>query len=60
MKPKPKLDDPEQSKRFIKTAEEIGAKEDPDIFEKAFKKVVKSPIPSAGQPKIRKKSSHGR
>jgi hypothetical protein len=41
-KPAPKPDDPEQSKRFIDTAREIGADEDPEAFERAFKKVVPS------------------
>lgn len=46
MKPKPKQDDPAQSKRFIETAKELGVKEDPVAFERAFKKVVKSGAPS--------------
>jgi hypothetical protein len=39
-KPAPKPDDPEQSKRFIETAREIGTDEDPEAFERAFKKVI--------------------
>lgn len=40
--PKPKQDDPAQSKRFIETAKEIGGSEDPKDFDKAFKKVAPS------------------
>jgi hypothetical protein len=39
-KTKPKLDDPEQSKRFIKAAREIGADESPETFERVFKKLI--------------------
>jgi hypothetical protein len=39
-RPKPPPDDPEQSKRFIKAAREIGADESPEAFEKVFRKVV--------------------
>ena len=35
-------DDPEQSKRFIETAREIGTDESPEAFDRAFKKVVSS------------------
>ena len=38
-KPAPKPDDAEQSKRFIETAEEVGA-DDADALERAFKKIV--------------------
>lgn len=41
-KPKPPPDDPEQSKRFIETAREIGADETREGAERAFKKVVRS------------------
>ena len=34
-----KPDDPEQSKRFIETAEEVGA-DDEEALERAFKKIV--------------------
>jgi hypothetical protein len=40
-KPKPPPDDPEQSKRFIKAAREIGTDESPEAFERVFEKVVK-------------------
>jgi hypothetical protein len=43
-KPKPPPDDPEQSKRFIEAAREIGTDESPEAFERVFRKV-------AGQPK---------
>ena len=43
-----KQDDPEQVKRFIKTAREIGVDESPGAFEKGLKKVV-SPKPSGGR-----------
>jgi len=36
-----KPDDPEQSKRFIETAEEVGATDD-EALERAFKKIVPS------------------
>ena len=40
-KPAPKPDNPEQFKRFIETAREIEADEQPDIvLEKALKRVV--------------------
>jgi hypothetical protein len=40
-KPKPTPDDPEQSKRFIDMAREIGADATKGEFERAFKKVAK-------------------
>ena len=39
-KPKPPPDDPEQSKRFIDMAREIGADATKGEFERAFKKVL--------------------
>jgi len=39
-KPKPPPDDPEQSKRFIDMAREIGADATKEEFERVFKKVV--------------------
>jgi hypothetical protein len=41
-KPKPKPDDPEQSKRFIETAKEVGA-DDPKALDRAFKKIASKP-----------------
>jgi hypothetical protein len=35
-----KPDDPEQSKRFIETAEEVGADTDDEALERALKKVA--------------------
>lgn len=37
---KPKLTDAERHKRFVEMAREVGASEDPKVFEKAFKRVV--------------------
>lgn len=39
-KPKPKPDDPAQSKRFIDTARELETDDDPEAFERVFKKVA--------------------
>ena len=36
----PKPDDPEESQRFIDTAREVEASEDPKDFERAFDKVA--------------------
>jgi hypothetical protein len=36
-------DDPEQSKRFIETAEEVGADTDNEALERAFKKITENP-----------------
>jgi hypothetical protein len=38
-KPKPKPDDPEQSKRLIDTAKEVGA-DDAKALDRAFKKIA--------------------
>lgn len=38
-----KPDDPEQSKRFIETAEEVGADTDDGALERALKKAGRSP-----------------
>jgi hypothetical protein len=40
-KPKPKPDDPEQFKRFIKTAREVEVDESPEAIDRAFNKVVR-------------------
>lgn len=40
-KPAPKPDDPAQSKRFIETAEEVGADGDDGALERAFTKIVR-------------------
>ena len=39
-KSKRKPDDPEQSKRFIEIAEEVGADIDDEALERAFKKIA--------------------
>jgi hypothetical protein len=39
-KPATKRDDPEQSRRFIETAEEVGADRDEEALERAFKKIA--------------------
>lgn len=39
-KPTPKPDDPEEYKRFLETAREVEADENPKAFDRAFKKVV--------------------
>ncbi len=44
-KPAPKPDDPEQSKRFIETAEEVGADTDDKALERAFKRISVSKGP---------------
>lgn len=38
-----KPDDPAQSKRFIDMAREVEVNEDPEVFERAFKKVALHP-----------------
>lgn len=43
--PKPKPDDPAQSKRFIEAAREHGVDEDPEAFERVFKKIVPTKKP---------------
>jgi hypothetical protein len=40
----PPPDEKPQRERFIETAREIGASEDPEEFERAFRSVVKKPI----------------
>jgi len=47
-KPKPPPDDPEQSKRFIDRAREVGAEQASPNFERVFRKVAqqaKRPTP---------------
>lgn len=38
--PKPKLTDAERHARFVETARQVGASEDPKDFEKAFTRVA--------------------
>lgn len=40
MKPKPKPDDPAQSKRFIETARELETDESEEVFDRVFKRVA--------------------
>jgi hypothetical protein len=40
---KPKLSDAERHKRFLETAREVEASDDPKDFDKAFDKVVSPP-----------------
>lgn len=40
-KPKPKPDNPEQFKRFIEMAREVGVDENPDALDRAFQKVIR-------------------
>jgi hypothetical protein len=42
-KPRPKPDDPTQSRRFIELAHELGAEDDSRSFERAFRKVATAP-----------------
>ena len=43
-KPKPRPDDPAQSKRFIEAAREYGTDETGEAFERAFDKVARQRI----------------
>jgi hypothetical protein len=45
-KSKPPPDDPEQSKRFIDMAREIGADASAKEFERAFEKIIRPPKPT--------------
>jgi hypothetical protein len=42
----PKLSDAERHKRFVETAREVEASEDPKDFDRAFEKVVSVPTKS--------------
>jgi hypothetical protein len=54
-KPKPKPDNPEQFKRFIDMAHEVGAEQPSPDFERVFRKVAEQPkrIPSKTGPRKR-------
>jgi hypothetical protein len=41
-KPKPKPDNPEQFKRFIEMAREVGVDESPEAIDRGFERVVRS------------------
>ena len=47
-KPAPKPDDPEQYKRFVETAKEVEADEDPEVLEKALAKIFTVQSPKSG------------
>ena len=42
---KPPLTEAERHKRFIETAREVEAEEDPDAFDRAFSRVTAKPKP---------------
>jgi hypothetical protein len=55
---KPKLTDEQRHARFVEMAREVEASEDPEDFERAFRKTVHPgpthPQPDAGPPRPRK------
>ena len=55
-KPTPRLDDPEQSKRFEDMAREVGADGDEETFERLFRKVVDLDPGTAPKPQKRIKN----
>lgn len=59
-KPKPSPDDPEQSKRFIDMAREVGAEEPNPDFERVFRKVAEQPKGFAPKPSGRRSRRSGR
>jgi hypothetical protein len=46
--PKPKLTDAERHKRFVETADKVGASEKREEFDRAFEAVTKAKAKSAG------------
>ena len=42
-KSKPELTDSERHKRFVETAKDVGASDDPKDFDKAFKVITRAP-----------------
>lgn len=56
----PKPDDPEQSKRFIDMAREVGAEEPSPDFERVFEKVARSSKARPGQAGSASASSRSR
>jgi len=54
----PKLTDAERHKRFLETAREVEASEDPKEFERAFDKVVTPKIPSRRRTGTKTSSDH--
>jgi hypothetical protein len=53
-KPKPPSDDPEESKRFIDMAREVGAERPSPDFERVFRNVAEQPKGSPPEPKPRR------
>jgi hypothetical protein len=49
-KPAPKPDNPEQYKRFLKTAREVGASEQGDAFDRVLRKVAEEPREAKSKP----------
>jgi len=45
-KPNPKWDNPEESKRFLETAEAVGASEDPEDLDRALIKIARQKTPA--------------
>jgi hypothetical protein len=54
---KPKLSDAERHKRFLETAREVEASDDPKDFDKAFDKVISQPRRPSPPPKGERGSS---
>ena len=50
LKRDPKPDDPEQYKRFVETAKEVEADDDPEVLEKALAKIVTVQHPKPDDP----------
>lgn len=48
---KPKHADPDESRRFIETAREVGTDESPEAFDRAFGRVVEGNRPAKAAPK---------
>jgi hypothetical protein len=55
-KPKSPPDDPEQSKRFIEMAREVGADASKEAFERAFKEVVTLKKPASWDARTHQKT----
>ena len=59
-KPKPPPDDPEQSKRFIEIAREVGAEQPSPDFERVFRKVAEQPKGHPARPSDRRSRRSGK
>lgn len=57
-KPSPKLDDPEQSARFIALAQEVGAEGSPEEFGRIFR-MVATATREVPKPKARRRRTEG-